>query len=643
MKKIHLYLPIFLLLLLVSCGQLEEPQATAVPTTATTEMQPTATEIPPTATAVPEPTATEEPRAYLDPTLPTEERVEDLLARMTIEEKIGQMTLIEKGSLGSDTISHRLLGAVLSGGGGSPSVNSPEAWVEMVSEYQDEALSTRLGIPLIYGIDSVHGHSNLKGAVIFPHNIGLGATRNADLVEEIGRITAVETLATGIPWIYSPVLAVVQDIRWGRTYESYGEDPDLVGELGTALLKGLQGEDLSDPTTALATVKHFVGDGGTQWGTGSSNYKIDQGDTIVSEAVLREIHLAPYFPALDAGAQSVMASYSSWNGEKLHGHDYLLNDVLKGEMAFDGFIVSDWKAIDQIDGDFYNATVKAINAGIDMNMVPYDANTFIFVMETAVANGDIPEERVDDAVRRILTAKFDLGLFENPYPDPALLDLIGSDEHRTVAQEAVSQSLVLLQHENEALPIAKDATVFVAGAAADDIGIQSGGWTIEWQGKEGNITEGTTILQGLQATGGDNVYYDRFGKFEDVDGEGDVGIVVLGEKPYAEGRGDAVDLNLSEGEVDLIQRMGDRVDKLVVILLSGRPLIITDQLPLADAWIAAWLPGTEGQGVADNLYGDHPFTGKLSVTWPASMEQLPLGAYEDEPLFPYGYGLTLEE
>ncbi len=637
----------------VACGQENQPgpvaeivnetstlQSTAVPPTHT----PTKT---PTITPSPTPTTAPDSLIYKDPTAPVVARVEDLLAQMTLDEKIGQMTLIEKDSLRTNEVADRFLGAVLSGGGGAPTDDdSPEAWLKMVSEFQDEALSTRLGIPIIYGVDAVHGHNNLKGAVIFPHNIGLGAARNPELVEEIARITAVETTATGIPWNYAPVLAVPQDPRWGRYYEGYGEDPELVGELGAAYIRGLQGDDLSDPTTMVATAKHFVGDGGTTWDPSNRMTPIDRGDTQVDEETLRAIHLAPYYPALEAGAQIVMASFSSWNGEKMHGHDYLLTDVLKSEMGFDGFIVSDWQAIDQIDGTYYVAVVDAINAGVDMNMVPYSSQQFISTMKTAVTSGDISEERIDDAVRRILTVKFNLGLFEHPYPDPVQLELIGSAEHRAVAQEAASQSLVLLQNENNALPIDKDATILVSGSMADDIGGQSGGWTLEWQGFSGKRIPGSTVQEAVAELATGDVYYERFGNFAEVglDGLADVGIVIVGEEPYAEWFGDSDDLTLKPSDQLLIRKMRDYAEKVVVVLISGRPLIITDELERADAWVAAWLPGSEGgAAIAANLLGDHPFTGKLSVTWPASIKQLPMGSDDSEPLFPYGYGLTGEE
>lgn len=580
---------------------------------------------------------------YRNPELPVEERVEDLLARMTLDEKIEQMTLVEKNSIRPQHITDLAIGGLLSGGGGYPSNNTPEGWAEMVNGFQARALASRLGIPLIYGVDAVHGHNNVRGAVIFPHNIGLGATGDAELVEQIGRVTALEMIATGIYWNYAPVVAVAQDIRWGRIYESYSENTDLVTDLATAYLRGLQGESLSGALSVLATPKHYVGDGGAVWGT-STRYFIDQGVTDVDEETLRAVHLPPYEAAVEAGAMSIMISFSSWGGMKMHAQHYLITDVLKGELGFAGFVVSDWAGMDHISTDYYQAMVTGINAGVDMNMVPYNYGRFIQVMQQAVENGDITEARIDDAVRRILRAKFALGLFEHPFGDETLLGSVGSDEHRALARRAVSQSLVLLQNENDTLPLSKDVpTLFVAGPSANDIGLQCGGWTIEWQGSFGEITPGTTILQGIFETLGNHtmLYYHPYGDFtEAVDDSGnpiraDVGIVVIGEPPYAEGVGDAADLGLSGAAVQLIEQVGERSEKLIVILVSGRPLIITEELGLADAWVAAWLPGTEGQGVADVLFGDQPFTGKLSFRWPRSMDQL-----HDDPLFPFGYGLT---
>ena len=393
-----------------------------------------------------------------------------------------------------------------------------------------------------------------------------------------------------------------------------------------------------------------LGDGGTTFGTSTQfifkPYLIDQGDMRLDEATIRSLFLPPYQAALDSGAKSVMISFSSWNGVKMHAQKYWISDVLEGELGFQGFVVSDWGGIDQIDKDYYKSTVTAINAGIDMNMVPYDYLRFIDTMKKAIENGDITEERIDEAVRRILTVKFELGLFDHPYADKAFLDSVGSDEHRALARQAVRESLVLLKNENSALPIAKDTPlIYIAGQGADDIGMQCGGWTTEWQGETGNIQPGMTILQGVQAavSQGAKVEYKARGEF---DGMAAIGIVVVGEQPYAEGVGDASDLSLSQTDVQTITNLRAHSHKLVVIILSGRPLVITEQFQMADAWVAAWLPGTEGAGLSDVLFGDYPFTGKLPYTWPRTNEQLPINKNNaanltgcDAPLFPFGYGL----
>ncbi|RME82168.1 MAG: hypothetical protein D6775_11580 [Caldilineae bacterium] len=582
---------------------------------------------------------------YKQADAPVADRVEDLLARMTLAEKIGQMTLVEKNSIRPDDIAPLGIGGLLSGGGGYPkSGNSPEKWAEMVDGFQQEALGSRLGIPLIYGVDAVHGHSNVRGATIFPHNIGLGATNDPDLMTEIGRATALEMAATGIYWNYAPGVMVPQDIRWGRTYEGYGERPELVSAMAVSYLQGLQAADLFPPNRVVGTPKHFVGDGGTRWGTGGSGYKIDQGVTDVDEATLRAVHLPPYQAAIAAGARTIMVSYSSWGGMKMHAQKYLITDVLKGELGFDGFVVSDWGAVDQITPDYYQAVVTAINAGIDMNMVPYDYRRFINTLTKAVETGDVSRERIDDAVRRILTVKFEMGLFEQPFSRPDLLPLVGSDEHRALARRAVAESLVLLKNEGGLLPLSPDiGHVYVGGSAADDIGIQSGGWTIEWQGKKGDITPGTTILQGIQQVvgPGTTVEYSRAGRFQgDASAADAVCIAVVGELPYAEGKGDSDRLSLPPGELRILRRMEDSCANLAVVLVSGRPLLIADHLPRWDALVAAWLPGSEGAGVADVLFGDAPFRGKTPVTWPVSADQLPLGASDQPPLFPFGFGLT---
>ncbi|HEX2622124.1 MAG TPA: glycoside hydrolase family 3 protein, partial [Phototrophicaceae bacterium] len=554
---------------------------------------------------------------YLDPTLSAEERTADLLARMSLDEKIGQMTLVEKGSIQPPEVAKWYIGGILSGGGGYPTGNNtPEGWLEMVSSYQEQALQTPLAIPMIYGVDAVHGHNNVKGAVVFPHNIGLGATRNAELVEKIGQVTAQEMIATGIYWDYAPVVAVPHDIRWGRNYEGYSENTEVVTTLATAFVRGLQGEKLSDPFSVLATPKHFIGDGGTAWETSTTeNYKLDQGVTEVDEATLRELYLPPYQSVIENGAQSIMISYSSWGGMKMHAQQYLITDVLKGELGFSGFIVSDWAGMDQITSDYYTAMVTGINAGVDMNMVPYNYPQFISTVQKAVANGDISMERIDDAVSRILKVKFEMGLFERPTGDADLLAQFGSDEHRAVARQAVNESLVLLQNKGQTLPLAKDTPViFVAGTGADNIGRQSGGWTIEWQGVDGDIGSGTSFLDAVKQTvsADTQIYYNQYSKFDDVvDASGnpliaDVGIVVVAEHPYAEGRGDNAFLKLDRGDMNAVTKMRDQAKKLVIVLYSGRPVVITDDLELSDAYIAAWLPGTEGNGVTDVLFGDQP-------------------------------------
>ncbi len=621
------------------------------------------------ATAAPTLPATETPGAviYTDSSQPVEARVEDLLKRMTLDEKIGQMTQVEKGSIIPGDVSKYFIGSILSGGGGSPtSANTPAEWYKMVGSYQAEALKTRLKIPIVYGVDAVHGHGNLQNATIFPHNIGLGAANNPELMEKIGRATAEEMLATGINWDFAPVLAVVQDVRWGRTYEGFGEQTDLVTALAIPYQNGMQTLGAADNPApgqsifVLATPKHYIGDGATLWGSSRTDaYKLDQGNMQVPEEVLRALYLPPYQAAVEAGAMNVMASFSSWKGTKMHAQKYLLTDVLKNELGFDGFIVSDWQAIDQISEDYYEAVVISINAGVDMNMVPYNYIKFIETMKQAVNNGDIPEARVDDAVRRILRVKFALGLFENPMPDPKYQGTVRSREHLEIARQAVRESLVLLKNENAALPIAKDTPlIFIAGEGGNDIGLQSGGWTLQWQGKVGNDNEGTTLLSAVNAAvaAGSRVEFDRSGAFDEAKDENgnplvaEVGIVVLTEKPYAEGVGDRQDISLTQAETDLLTRMRARSQKLIVVLLSGRPRVITEQLPLADAWVAAWWPGTEGNGITDVLFGDFPFTGKTPYSWPRTNEQLPININNaagktgcDAPLFPFGYGLSLGE
>ncbi|MGB1288309.1 MAG: glycoside hydrolase family 3 protein [Aggregatilineales bacterium] len=598
------------------------------------------------------PTSTQ---TYQDTTRTPEDRVNHLLNQMSLPEKIGQMTQVEKNSITPEDVTTYFIGSILSGGGGSPTPNTAETWRQMVLTFINAALETPLAIPLIYGVDAVHGHSNVKDTVIFPHNIGLGATRNPDLIRQIAEATAREILATGVQWNFAPAVSVPQDIRWGRTYEGYSENTDLVSELGVAYIQGLHAIQ-SDGAWVLPSVKHFVADGGTDWNSrpptpwimgnwqAADGWSIDQGDASIDEDTLRTLHLAPYQAAVDAGVLNIMASFSSWHGTKMHEHQYLLTDVLKGEMGFKGFVVSDWMAIDQIEEDFYNCVVRSINAGVDMIMVPFDYKRFIQALTTAVQNGDVAQARIDDAVRRILYAKIMLGIFENPIPNASFLETVGSEAHRDIARAAAQQSAVLLKNES-ALPLPHNAKIYVAGQGADDIGLACGGWTIEWQGAAGDITAGSTLLDGLKANHEDTtqVIYRENANFGDE--KASVGVVVIAEAPYAEGQGDNEAPILPETDVALIRKVRQTCDKLVLVLYSGRPVIITEIVDDCDAIIAAWLPGCEASPIADLLYGTTPFTGKLSMSYPRNMAQVPLSALkasDEAPLWAYGHGLTIQ-
>lgn len=573
-------------------------------------------------------------QVYLDSTATIDERVTDLLSQMTLAEKIGQMTQVDRGSLARDSdIKTYLLGSLLSGGGSAPSDNTPSGWAEMYDNFQTQALATRLGIPLIYGIDAVHGHNNVSGAVIFPHNIGMGCTWNPSLVQQAARITAREVAGTGIDWTFGPCLAVPRDERWGRTYEGFGETAEITQMMSAAAVTGFQGDSLADRESILACAKHYVGDGGTTGG-------VDQGNTQVDEATLRAIHLPGYITAIEHGVGSIMASYNSWNGQKLHGSHYLLTIVLKQELGFQGFIVSDWAGIDQLPGDYASDVETSISAGIDMVMVPDKYVTFITTLKSLVQQGKVSQERIDDAVRRILTIKFKLGLFEHPYTDRNLTAHIGSAEHRAVARECVRQSLVLLKKKDNILPMPKqNINILVAGKNADDLGNQCGGWTISWQGASGNITTGTTILQAIQQTAANAVITYS------IDGTGaegaDLGVVVIGETPYAEGLGDRSDLKLAVTDITAIRNVKNAGIPVIGVLISGRPMILAPIWHFCDVLFAAWLPGTEGQGVADVLFGDVAPTGKLTHSWPRNMQQIPInfGDTRYEPFFDYGFGI----
>ena len=573
-----------------------------------------------------------------------DKKVEALLAKMTLDEKIGQMTQVDYDAIKQNTgdIAKYSLGSILWGGNSEPPNLAPKTWADIYDEYQNISLKTRLGVPMVFGIDAVHGHNNVDGAVIFPHNIGLGATHNPKLVEQVGRVTAEEIAGTGIDWDFAPCIAVSRNIRWGRTYESYGEDPKLVGKLGAAYIRGLQGKNLDGKTSILACAKHYLGDGGTTNGK-------DQGNTECDEQTLRKIHMAGYIDAIKAGAKSIMVSYSSWNGVKMHGNKYLLTDVLKGELGFKGFLVSDWAAIDQLGDDYKKDVEQSINAGLDMIMLPNAPGQknnyvdFINALKELVNKNKVPMSRIDDAVSRILKVKYELGLFEHPLTDRALTAKVGSAEHRKVARDAVRQSLVLLKNDNKVLPLSKKIKhIHVAGKSADDIGNQCGGWTIIWQGKSGNvISGGTTILHAIKNT----VSKDTKVTYS-LDGSGaegaDVCILVIGEKPYAEMFGDKDDLSLDKEDLDAIAKVKSSGVPIVTLLVSGRPMLIEPALNESKAFIAAWLPGTEGQGVADVLFGNYKPTGKLSHSWPKSMDQIPInvGDAKYDPLFPYGFGLS---
>lgn len=571
--------------------------------------------------------------------------VESLMGQMTLDEKLGQMTQVDRQFLNDiSDISRYGLGSLLSGGGSTPGTNEPKAWAEMYDGYQREALKTRLQIPLIYGIDAVHGHNNVVGATIFPHNIGLGATRDPDLVEAVAKATALEVAATGIDWDFAPCLAVPDDYRWGRTYEGYSEDTDLVSQLGAAAIRGYQSSDIDNPNRVLACAKHFIGDGGVLFGTGI-NAMIDQGDLQINEEKLRKVHLPPFQKAIDEGVATFMAAYNSWNDLRCHANKYLLTDLLKDELGFKGFVVSDWAAIENIPGDYKSDIITSINAGIDMVMVPgavrdgkESFQNFLKLFKESVEEGSIPMERVDDAVRRILLIKKQSGLFERPFSDQSLLSYVGSKDHREVAREAVRKSMVLLKNKNNILPIPKSGkTIIVAGKGADDVGMQSGGWTISWQGGMGQTTNGTTILDAIKSAvdPGTVVEYTPDG----TSFTGDLAVVVIGEKPYAEMIGDRKDLKLDNEDLEVIKRFTDNDIPVVVVLLSGRPMIVTDEIGKWDGFIAAWLPGTEGTGVADVLFGDYKPTGKLSFSWPKSMNQFPIDPNDDH-LFSFGFGLT---
>ena len=577
-----------------------------------------------------------------------------LLSEMTVEEKVGQMVQVNQGSLKDvSDIEKLFLGSLLSGGSSDPKTgNGLRDWTDHYDSLQSRTQNTRLRIPLLYGIDAVHGHSNVLGAVLFPHNIGLGCTRRADLVERAARITAVEVRATGINWTFAPCVTVPRDERWGRSYEGFGEVPEMAKMMGEAAVRGYQGNDLGDPLSILACAKHWIGDGGTKYGTGAKLRGdiqiLDRGDTAVSEQELRNVHMAGYVSAIKAGVGTIMPSYNSWNGVKCSGSKRLLTEILKDELKFEGFLISDYDAINEMPGDYKTQIETSTNAGMDMFMVSQKYRELYSLLLELVKENRVPMSRIDDAVTRILRVKYAMGLMDtgrSHMADRRLHSKFGSAEHRQVARECVRASLVLLKNEKRVLPASKTLNrIHVAGKSADDIGNQCGGWTISWQGKSGpNTTGGTTILKAIQ----ESVSAKTKVTFSE-DGSGangaDLGIVVISEVPYAEMMGDRQSLNLPDEDVALVQRMKQTGIPLCVILLSGRPMIIDKVIDKADAFVAAWLPGTEGRGVTDVIFGDFRPVGKLSFTWPRSMDQIPInvGDKNYDPLFKYGFGLSYQ-
>ncbi|MEN3329367.1 MAG: beta-glucosidase [Acidobacteriota bacterium] len=576
--------------------------------------------------------------------------VHTLLSSMTLEEKVGQMVQANSASLKDPSdVENYFLGSVLSGGSSDPKTgNGLVDWTDHYDNLQSRTQKTRLRIPLLYGIDAVHGHSNVLGATLFPHNIGLGCSRNPSLVERAARITAIETRATGINWTFAPCVTVPRDERWGRSYEGFGETPELARMMGEAAVRGYQGNNLNNPTSLLACAKHWIGDGATKYGTGRKLKPdlqiLDRGDVTLNESELRRLHMAGYVSAIKAGVGTIMPSYSSWNGVKCSGSKRLLTEILKGELKFDGFLISDYDAIDEMPGDYKTQIETSLNAGIDMFMVSAKYRELYGLLLELAREKRVEMSRIDDAVTRILRVKFAMGLMDgrSNLADRKLHASFGSAAHRQVARECVRETLVLLKNDKRVLPVSKKLNrIHVAGKSADDIGNQCGGWTISWQGKSGaQTTGGTTILEAIKQSVSPQtlITYSKNGS----NAAGDLGIVVIGETPYAEWMGDRQNLELSEEDIAVVDKMKQPGMPLLVVLISGRPLIIDRVIDKADAFVAAWLPGTEGRGVTDVLFGDYRFVGKLSFSWPRSMDQIPIntGDRNYNPLFNYGHGLT---
>lgn len=563
-------------------------------------------------------------------------KIEVLLSQMTLEEKIGQMSQVRHfDDISLEDVKTKFIGSVIHTQGPLPGNDAAE-WQAKFTEMQQQALTTQLGIPLLFGVDAVHGQNTYEGATIFPHNIGLGASRNADLVEKAAAITAMESKATGFNWVFSPCVAIPFNEKWGRVYEAFSESTEITTQLTRASVRGHQGQ--GKKMEVMATAKHFIGDGATDFGVEGGNASLSL------EEVLQRL-LPPYQAAVEEGVGSIMASFNTLNGISMHAHQEMITGLLKEKLGFDGIVVSDWKAYSRFGKN------DIINAGIDMVMaVDGDLDLFQNGVREGVLNGEISMERIDDAVRRILRQKFRLGLFENPFPDKSLIGEIGKKEHRDLARQAVRESLVLLKNENNVLPLNKQARIVVVGEFGDNSGLQSGGWTVNWQGTTDNYKGATTILEGIKRFSDHDVKFDPdgTGNIEDVD----VALIVVGETPYAEffgdigGEMDKYQLTLTETHQNYIKTYSEKGIKTVVLLISGRPLVVTHQIEQSDAFVAVWLPGSEGDGIAEVLFGEYDFKGKLPHSWPKSEEDY-TGKYGPnfwdssiEPLFPLGFGLN---
>nr|WP_298998136.1 glycoside hydrolase family 3 N-terminal domain-containing protein [uncultured Allomuricauda sp.] len=568
-----------------------------------------------------------------------EKKIDSLLSQMTLDEKIGQMTQVRHfDDVSEEDIAGKFIGSVIHTQGPLPGKNAQE-WQDKFSHLQKLALSTRLGIPLIFGVDAVHGQNTYEGATIFPHNIGMGAAGNPELVEKAAKITAIETQATGFNWVFSPCVAIPYNEKWGRVYEAFSESTELTEELTKASIIGHQGNDLKSNRSVMATAKHFIGDGATDFG-------VEGGETTLDAEEVEKRLLPPYRVAVENGVGSVMASFNSLKGIPMHAHKTLITHILKGTMQFDGIVVSDWKGYSRFGEN------EVINAGVDMIMaVEGDFDMYQEGLKRGVESGEVSMERIDDAVRRILRQKFKLNVFENPYPDASLIPEIGIQEHRDIARQAVRESLVLLKNQDNLLPLDKNLSkIVVVGEHANSSGLQSGGWTINWQGTHENYEGATTILEGIKRQAKGEVIYDvdASGNHNDAD----VAIVIVGETPYAESFGDIggemdlYQITLTETHQKYVENYASKGVKTVVVLVSGRPLVVTEQIEKSDAFIAAWLIGSEGDGVAEVLFGAYNFKGKLPHSWPKSEADYH-GKYgpnfwDDSitPLFPLGFGLT---